>query len=158
MTRIIGSADPTSYPTPAVSLARLFYDRVEAMPESEAFRFRTDEVWESVTWQQTMEAVKTIAAGLLALGIQPEDRVAIASATRYKWLLADLAIICAGAATTAVYPSTRSEDVVYILTDSGSRIVFAEDDTQLAKLHAHRDELPDVMTVVTFDGEPDGDG
>jgi long-chain acyl-CoA synthetase len=157
VTRIIGSADPTSYPTPAVSLARLFYDRVEAMPEAEAFRFLTDEVWESVTWQQAMEAVKTIAAGLLALGIQPEDRVAIASATRYKWLLADLAIICAGAATTAVYPSTRSEDVVYILADSGSRIVFAEDDTQLAKLHAHRDELPDVRAVVTFDGEPDGD-
>ena len=157
MTRIIGSADPTLYPTPAVSLARLFYDRVEAMPDAEAFRYLGDEVWESVTWRQASEAVKTIAAGLLALGIQPEDRVAIASATRYKWLLADLAIICAGAATTAVYPSTRSEDVVFILTDSGSRIVFAEDDTQLAKLHAHRDELPDVMTVVTFDGQPDGD-
>jgi long-chain acyl-CoA synthetase len=157
VTRIIGSADPTLYPTPAVSLARLFYDRVEAMPDAEAFRYLGDEVWESVTWRQASEAVKTIAAGLLALGIQPEDRVAIASATRYKWLLADLAIICAGAATTAVYPSTRSEDVVFILTDSGSRIVFAEDDTQLAKLHAHRDELPDVMTVVTFDGQPDGD-
>jgi long-chain acyl-CoA synthetase len=127
------------------------------MPDAEAFRYLGDEVWESVTWRQASEAVKTIAAGLLALGIQPEDRVAIASATRYKWLLADLAIICAGAATTAVYPSTRSEDVVFILTDSGSRIVFAEDDTQLAKLHAHRDELPDVMTVVTFDGQPDGD-
>ena len=103
MTSTIGAADPTRYPTPAVSLARLFYDRVEAMPDAEAFRFRTDEAWESVTWQQTMEAVKTIAAGLLALGIQPEERVAIASATRYKWLLADLAIICAGAATTAVF-------------------------------------------------------
>ena len=152
MSRIIGTADPTSYPTPAVSLARMFYDRVEAMPDQEAFRFLADEAWQSVTWHQTKEAVQAIAAGLLALGIRPEDRVAIASATRYEWLLADLAIICAGAATTAVYPSTRSEDVLYILTDSGSRIVFAEDDTQLAKLHAQRDELPDVDVVVTFDG------
>ncbi len=157
MTSIIGSADPRSYPMPAVSLASMFFDRVQAMPDAEAFRFRGDEEWQSVTWQQAMEAVRTIAAGLLALGVQPEDRVAIASTTRYKWLLADLAIISAGAATTAVYPSTRSEDVVYILTDSGSRIVFAEDDTQLAKLHAQRDELPDVFQVVTFDGQPDGD-
>lgn len=157
MTRIIGTADPSTYPTPAVSLARLFYDRVAAMPDAEAFRFRVDEAWESVTWRQTSEAVKTIAAGLLALGIQPEDRVAIASATRYKWLLADLAIICAGGATTAVYPSTRSDDVVFILSDSGSRIVFAEDDAQLAKLHAHRAQLPGVERVVTFDGQADGD-
>lgn len=157
MTRIVGTADPSTYPTPAVSLAQLFYDRVEAMPDAEAFRFHVDEVWASVTWRQTSEAVKTIAAGLLALGIQPEDRVAIASATRYKWLLADLAIICAGGATTAVYPSTRSDDVVFILTDSGSRIVFAEDDTQLAKLHAHRAQLPDVEHVVTFEGHADGD-
>ncbi len=157
MTRTIGTADPSSYPTPAVSLAHLFYERVEAMPDAEAFRFRVDEAWQSVTWAQTKEAVKTIAAGLLALGINPEDRVAIASATRYKWLLADLAIICAGGATTAVYPSTRSEDVVFILTDSGSRIVFAEDDAQLAKLHAHRAQLPDVEHVVTFDGHADGD-
>jgi long-chain acyl-CoA synthetase len=157
VTRIIGTADPQSYPTPAVSLASMFYDRVAAMPDAEAFRFPVDEGWESVTWQQAMEAVKTIAAGLLVLGIQPEDRIAIASSTRYRWVLADLAILCAGAATTTVYPSTRSEDVVYILTDSGSRIVFAEDDTQLAKLHAHRAELPGVVRVVTFDGQSDGD-
>jgi long-chain acyl-CoA synthetase len=157
VTSIIGTADPTSYPTPAVSLARLFYDRVEAMPDAEAYRFLVDEAWQSVTWRQTKEAVKTIAAGLLALGVQPEDRVAIASATRYKWLLADLAIICAGAATTAIYPSSRSEDFVFILNDSGSRIVFAEDDAQLAKLHAHRAELAGVEHVVTFDGHTDGD-
>ena len=157
MSRIIGTADPTSYPTPAGSLARMFYDRVEAMPDQEAFRFLADEAWQSVTWHQTKETVHAVAAGLLALGIRPEDRVAIASATRYEWLLADLAIICAGAATTAVYPSTRSEDMLYILTDSGSRVVFAEDDTQLAKLRAQRARLPGVEVVVTFDGQTDGD-
>ena len=157
MSRTIGTADPNSYPTPAVSLTRMFHDRVDAMPDQEAFRFLAGEVWQSVTWRECKAAVQAIAAGLLALGIRPEDRVAIASATRYEWLLADLAIICAGAATTAVYPSTRSEDMHYILTDSGSRIVFAEDDTQLAKLREQRADLPDVEAVVTFDGRTDGD-
>jgi long-chain acyl-CoA synthetase len=157
VTTTIGTTDPTTFPTPAVSLARMFYDRVEAMPDAEAYRYPIDDGWESVTWAQAMEAVKTIAAGLLALGIQPEDRVAIASTTRYKWLLCDLAVICAGAATTTVYPTTRAEDVAYVINDSGSRLVFAEDDTQLAKLYAQRNEMPSVTQVVTFDGQPDGD-
>ena len=152
-----GSTDTSSYPTPAPSVARMFYDRVAATPHAEAFRYPTAGGWASVTWAQTAETVRTMAAGLLALGILPEQRVAIASATRVEWLYADLAIMCAGAATTAVYPSTAEEDVAYILADSGTRIVFAEDDTQVAKLRAQRDHLPDLIRVVTFDGQADGE-
>ena len=152
-----GSRDTSSYSTPAVSVARLFYDRVAATPDSEAFRFPTDRGWESVTWAQTQETVKATAAGLLALGIRPEQRVAIVSGTRIEWLYADLAVMCAGAATTAVYPSTGGDEVAFILSDSGSRIVFAEDDAQIAKLRAQRDHLPDLLRVVTFDGEADGE-
>lgn len=104
-----------------------------------------------MTWAQTMETVKTLAAGLLALGIQPQQRVAIASNTRIEWLYADLAVLCAGAATTAV------DDVAFILFDSDARIVFAEDDAQLAKLRAQREHRPNLVRVITFDGEPDGD-
>ena len=152
-----GSTDPGSYATPAPSVARMFYDRVAATPHAEAFRHPAAGGWASVTWVQTEETVRTMAAGLLALGILPEQRVAVASATRIEWLYADLAIMCAGAATTAVYPSTVGEDVAYILADSGTRIVFAEDDTQVAKLRAERDHLPDVIRVVVFDGQADGE-
>lgn len=152
-----GSVDTSSYPTPAVSVARMFYDRVRATPDAEAFRFPAQGGWASVTWAETAEIVKTIAAGLLALGIRPEERVAIASATRVEWLYADLAIMCAGAATTAVYPSTGSEDVAFILSDSGARVVFAEDQAQIAKLRTQRGHLSDVIRVVTFDGQSDGE-
>jgi long-chain acyl-CoA synthetase len=135
----------------------MFYDRVAATPHAQAFRHPTTAGWASVTWAQTAETVRTMAAGLLALGIQPEQRVAIASATRIEWIYTDLAIMCAGAATTAVYPSTAGKDVAYILADSGTRIVFAEDDTQVAKLRAQRDHLPDLIRVVTFDGQADGE-
>lgn len=146
-----------SYATPAASVARLFHDRVAATPDAEAFRFPTDAGWTSTTWRETAAVVEALAAGLLALGIRPEDRVAIASGTRIQWIHADLAIMCAGAATTAVYPSSGAEDVGFILSDSGSRVVFAEDDAQVAKLRAQRDRLPDVLRVVTFDGGSDGD-
>ncbi len=152
-----GSLDSSGYPTPSVSVARLFYDRVAATPRAEAFRFPTETGWASVTWAQTGDIVKTMAAGLLALGIQPEQRVGIACATRVEWLYADLAIMCAGAAATTVYPSTGGEDVAYILADSDTRIIFAEDDVQIAKLRAQRDHLPDLIRVITFDGQADGE-
>ncbi|MFC4785030.1 AMP-dependent synthetase/ligase [Nocardioides sp. MAHUQ-72] len=147
----------TNSPAGAVSVARLFYDRVAATPDAEAFRYPTPRGWESVTWARTGETVRTLAAGLLAMGIGREERVAIASSTRVEWLYADLAITCAGAATTTVYPTTGAEDVGFILADSGSRIVFAEDDSQVEKLRNQRDRLPDLVRVVTFDGKPDGD-
>lgn len=152
-----GAADTTSYPTPARSVPRLFYDRVAASPAAEAFRHPSGSAWTSVTWGEVGERVTTVAAGLLALGILPEQRVAIASTTRIEWIYADLAIMCSGGATTAVYPSTDAQDVAYILSDSGTRIVFAEDDVQIAKLRLARDELPDLARVITFDGTPDGD-
>jgi long-chain acyl-CoA synthetase len=144
-------------PNEATSVGAMFYRRVAASPDAEAYRFPTAEGWGSTTWSGTREIVDALAAGLLALGIQQEDRVAIASSTRVEWIYADLAITCAGAATTSVYPTTSADDVALILADSGSRIVFAEDDAQVAKLRGLRDRLPDLQRVVTFDGAADGD-
>jgi long-chain acyl-CoA synthetase len=139
------------------NVAVQFLDRVKQSPDREAYRFPRGDAWESRTWQQTGDEVNRIAAGLMALGIEPEQRVGIAAGTRYEWILADLAVMCAGAATTTVYPSTNAEDTAYILSDSECRIVFAEDDSQIAKLVAHKAELPHLGKVVTFDGTTDGD-
>jgi long-chain acyl-CoA synthetase len=141
----------------APNVAVLFLDRVAASADREAFRFPRGETWESVTWRQAGERVERLAAGLLALGLQPEQRVGIASATRYEWILADLAVMSAAGATTTVYPSTNSADTAYILGDSECRVVFAEDDDQVAKLREHRADLPHLSKVVTFDGAVDGD-
>jgi long-chain acyl-CoA synthetase len=149
------SATPTS--TKAPNLAMLFLNRVEASPDKEAFRYPGKDGWTSVSWKQAAERVEALAAGLLALGIEPENRIGIASTTRLEWILADLAIMCAGAATTTVYPSTNGDDTAYILADSASRIVFAEDDTQLEKITEHRGDLPDLAKVVVFEGSGDGD-
>ena len=139
------------------NVAVLFWDRVAESQDHEAFRYPRGEAWESVTWKQTGDRVRSLAAGLLSLGLESEQRVGIASSTRYDWILADLAIMCAGGATTTVYPTTNSDDTAYILGDSECRVVFAEDDEQLAKLKEHRSELPRLEKVVMFDGTADGD-
>ena len=139
------------------NVAVLFWDRVTESQDLEAFRYPRGEAWESVTWKQTGDRVRSLAAGLLSLGLESEQRVGIAASTRYDWILADLAIMCAGGATTTVYPTTNASDTAYILGDSECRVVFAEDDEQLAKLKEHRSELPKLEKVVTFDGTADGD-
>jgi len=141
----------------ASSVPAMFRDRVAATPDAEAFRFPDGDGWASVTWRELGDRVTLVAAGLVALGIQPEERVALASGTRYEWALVDFAILAAGAATTTVYPTTHAEDVAFIVANSGSRIAIAEDQKQVDKLVAHRAELPAVSKVVVIDGAGDGD-
>lgn len=139
------------------NMAVQFLDRVERSRDREAFRYPVGETWESMSWGEAGDHVSKLAAGLLALGIEPQQRVGIAAGTRYEWILADLAILCAGAATTTVYPTTIASDVAYILADAECRVVFAEDDEQIAKLVEQKGELPHLAKVVTFDGTADGD-
>ncbi len=152
------------------SVATLFLERVKATPDAEAYRYPVPaagggpEEWRSYTWGQAAERVFAIAAGLTALGVQPEERVAIASNTRVDWILCDLGILCSGAATTTVYPSTDTEETAYILADSSSRVLVAEDASQLAKVRERRAELPELSHVVVIEeadavaaeGDPEG--
>ena len=142
------------------NVALQFLRRVEKSPSSEAFRYPEGEGWVSLTWTQAKAQVDEVAGGLLALGIEQEQRVGIAASTRWEWILADLAVMCAGAATTTVYPSTMAADVAYIVADSECRVVFAEDAGQVDKLREHRADLPVLGKIVLIDGTPeasDGD-
>ncbi|MBB1242238.1 long-chain fatty acid--CoA ligase [Streptomyces durbertensis] len=149
-----------------VSVAHLFFSRIRSTPSHVAYRYPAPagagdasssgtEQWQSLTWEQTGERVRLIAAGLLSLGVRPEERVAISSATRVEWILADLGVMCAGAAATAVYPSTNAEETAYILADSGSRAIFVENVEQLAKVAAHADRLPGLDHAILFDSPAD---
>ncbi|MEJ7834449.1 MAG: AMP-dependent synthetase/ligase [Nocardioides sp.] len=149
--------DPSFVDNLPANMAVQFLDRVAASPESEAFRYPRGEAWESVSWKQAGDRVRSLAAGLLSLGIESEQRVGIASGTRYEWILADLAVMLAGGATTTVYPTTNGDDTAYILGDSECHVLFAEDDEQLAKINEHKSALPHLRKVVTFDGTADGD-
>ncbi|MBQ0849105.1 AMP-dependent synthetase/ligase [Streptomyces sp. NPDC057621] len=140
------------------SVAALFLERVAATPDAEAYRYPVPaasgegpDEWRSLSWAQAAERVYAIAAGLIELGVRPEQRVALASSTRVEWILVDLGIMCAGAATTTVYPSTKSDESAFILADSESRVLVAEDAEQLAKAREKRAELPELGHVVVID-------
>ncbi|MEU4462537.1 AMP-dependent synthetase/ligase [Streptomyces sp. NPDC024017] len=140
------------------SVAGLFLERVTATPDAEAYRYpvpssagQGPDEWKSLSWARAAERVYAIAAGLIELGVQPEQRVALAAGTRIEWILADLGIMCAGAATTTVYPQTNADESAYILSDSESRVLIAENAEQLAKAQEKRAELPELTHVVVID-------
>ncbi|MFH8724316.1 AMP-dependent synthetase/ligase [Streptomyces termitum] len=142
------------------SVATLFLERVERTPDAEAYRHPVPAAsgsgpddWKSLTWGQAAERVYAIAAGLIDLGVEPEQRVALASATRVEWILADLGVMCAGAATTTVYPQTNADESAFILSDSESKVLIAEDAAQLAKAVERRADLPGLHHVVVIDAE-----
>ncbi|WP_411125759.1 AMP-dependent synthetase/ligase [Streptomyces sp. x-19] len=140
------------------SVAALFLERVAATPDVEAYRYPVPPAagsgpddWKTLTWSDAAERVLAAAAGLIALGVRPEERVALAANTRVEWILADLGVLCSGAATTTVYPSTNVDETAFILADSGSRVLIAEDAAQLAKAREKRAELPELSHVVVID-------
>ncbi|MFI6264213.1 AMP-dependent synthetase/ligase [Micromonospora sp. NPDC051006] len=140
---------------PYRSIPDMFLKRVAETPDRQAFAHPAADdsgpVW--LTWQQVGHRAKAVAAGLHGLGLGLEEPVAILAPTRLEWVIADLGIMCAGGATTTVYPTTEPEDATYIIADSGSRVLFADNPDQAAKIAGA--ELPALTHVVLFDGVAD---
>jgi long-chain acyl-CoA synthetase len=103
----------------------MWHHRVESTPDAEALMFRSSpSSWETLSWRQAADRVTRIANALLAHGLDNEQRCVVVAETSAEWILADLGILCAGGATTTIYPTSTSEECTYILNDSEARVVF----------------------------------
>ena len=111
-----------------------------------------------MSWADVDAQVRKISGGLLSRGLEREQRCAILCGTRVEWILSDFGILCAGGATTTIYPSNTAEECAYIINDSQSRFVFAEDNSQVDKLAEVRDQIPSVKHVIVIDGDGGHDG
>ncbi len=106
-----------------------------------------------ITYPELGAIVTEIARGLIALGIESGDRVAILGSTSADWTLADYGALCAGAIVTPIYHTNSSEECAYVLEHSGARLVFCEDPDQAAKIAPVRNRCPDLEHVVLFEGQ-----
>jgi long-chain acyl-CoA synthetase len=125
----------------------IWRSRVLEFADRTAFRFRQADVWHSLTWRQADQAVREIASGLLSLGLDSGDRVALLCQTRLEWLLCDVAIAMAGLVSVPIYPSTTADQCAFLLGDSGARAAIAEDDHQIGKLLSLRAKLPNLQLL-----------
>jgi long-chain acyl-CoA synthetase len=135
------------------SLVHMFLERVECSPDADAYYYPVEGGWQESTWAHTHELVEGLAGGLLALGIEPEDRVAIVTSSRFEWVLAHLATLWAGGAVTAVDPDAGDDAITHLLADSRARVVIAEDYDTVHTLWRIRARIRDVIKVVQVDGD-----
>ncbi len=140
------------------SVPQMFLSRVAKTPDREAYLYPDGNGWTALTWRQVGEKVKAIACGLRSLGLADEERASILSSTRLDWILADLGILAAGGATTTIYPSSTTPDCLFILKDSGTRVLFAENREQADRIAARRSDVPEMKAIVVFEGEGTADG
>jgi long-chain acyl-CoA synthetase len=121
--------------------------------EGPALKFQRDGEWMEISYAELGEHVKTNAKGLLALGIEPGDRISILGETAPEWTLADLSALCIGAVVAPIYHTNSPDECRHVLEDSGAKLVFCENAEQLAKIEEIRDDVPDVEHLVVFSGE-----
>ncbi len=140
--------------TATTTVAALPASARERFSERVAARIKRDGEWHELTYAEVVAAIEHVAAGLVALGIEPGDRVAILSDTRLEWTLASYGISAAGAVVVPVYPTNSPRECEWVLGNSGARAVFCENAAQLAKIEQVRGELGDLIATIGI--EPDG--
>lgn len=135
------------------TLSTMFWNGVERRGQQVWMRQKKLGIWRPWTWAQTGEAVAEIAGGLMSLGLQRGGTVSILSNTVIEWILADLAVLSCGAVCSGIYPTDAASQVYYLCEDSGTCILFVEDDEQLDKALEVRQQLPALGKIVVFDME-----
>ena len=130
------------------NLAATVTRRAAEQPQTVALRRKAaDGGWEDVTTSQFKDDVWALAKGLIAIGIEAGDRVAIMSHTRYEWTLIDYAVWTAGAVVVPIYETSSPEQAEWILSDSAAKAVVVENDTFEKMITDAHDRLPALEHV-----------
>ncbi len=135
------------------TIPAIFWNAVAARGPNVWMRQKDLGIWRSWTWNETGQAVREIGHGLMALGFEARHTASILANTNIEWVLCDLAVLSAGGISNGIYPTDAPEQVNYLCEDSGTRVLFVEDDEQLDKALAVRASLPLLQKIVVFDME-----
>lgn len=138
---------------PQETMAQMFHRVARSNPGRAGFRSRPakGQPYTDHSWTETGKMVEEIGNGLLSIGVQKGDRVALLSETRMEWSLADFGILSTGAIAVTVYPTLTDEQIGYLFNDSGSSVAFVENQTQYDKVANVIDQSPQIKRIVTFE-------
>jgi long-chain acyl-CoA synthetase len=152
-TATVSSTEPS---TGSSTVADLIPRAAAKHAEHTAVRFKRDGAWHDVTYAELATIVQEIGLGLIDLGIEPGERVCILANTRPEWSYADLAATAAGTVVVPIYQTNSPEECLWVISDSGASAIVCENDEQLAKIAAIRDQLPNLRTVIVMDSPAEG--
>ena len=137
--------------TGSKTIADLLPLAVEKYGDAPAQRHKSGDSWVDVPYSELGRAVREISLGLIGLGIEPGEKVAILSNTRPEWTHACFGILTSGAALVTIYQTNSAEECQYVLAHSDSRAVFVEDAAQLAKIREVRGDCPELRHVIVIE-------
>jgi long-chain acyl-CoA synthetase len=138
---------------PGDTIPAIFWNAVEKRSADIWLRQKEFGIWRSWTWTQVGQAVREIGHGLIAIGFNERDTASILSNTNVEWVLCDIAVLSANGVSNGIYPTDAAEQVQYLSEDSGTTVLFVEDDEQLDKALEVRERLPRLKKIVVFDME-----
>ncbi len=142
------------------NLAEMFFERSRSWSDRPRYRYKQGQSWREVRYTDCADRVRAFARGLIRLGLQPGDRVALLSATRPEWMELDLAILAAGGVTVPIYPSNLPAECGYIVWNSESSIVCVENELQWRKIREVQErgfeldgqwQRPDIRHVIAIE-------
>jgi long-chain acyl-CoA synthetase len=139
--------------TVADTIARSFLKSVEIRGDHPAIREKKFGIWQPTSWREWLQISKDIAYGLQASGFRPGDVASIIANAVPEWVYADMGILCAGGVSSGIYPTDSSAQVEYLINDSSTKVIFAEDEEQLDKILSCRSRCPTLQKIVVFDME-----
>ena len=142
--------ETTATTTPVTRIRR----HAQEMPTRVAMREKNLGVWQESTWADYWERIQLVGHALLDVGVEPGDRVAIHSENRPEWLLSDMGALAVRASSVGIYPTNPAAEVAYLLSNSGAKVLVAEDQEQVDKTLSVIDQCPDLEHVVYL--EPRG--
>ena len=133
--------------------ARVFQKRCQEWAPLPALRHKKNGLWQTITWQQYYENVQAIALSLLNLGLHNGDVVCVLAENRPEWLYVDMASQCLGMVGNGIYPTSSPKQLQHILIDSGTRVLFVENQEQLDKVLEVSDDCPQLEHIVVMEQE-----
>ncbi len=142
---------------PARTLPDIVKATVQRLPHGVAAKVKRGGGWVTVSWKELYEQARDQAAGLVYLGIEPGERVAVIGNTSLEWVIAELAVQMAGATAVPIYQSNLPHEVEHCVSDSGAVMAFAENEGQLEKFKEIRDRVPALRGVILMRGSGDGE-
>jgi len=136
------------------SIPQMFFACAASRGQRPAQLVKRGSTWQATSWQAMSDNVRDIAMGLLTLGLQVGDRVALLASSRAEWVQCDLGIMAAAGITVPVYPSSTPDQVAYILHNAEATLACVDTPAQLEKLLQVRAELPALRHIVLMEDQP----
>ena len=143
--------EATASTTGSKTIADLVPNSAAEHADDVAVRFKRDGAWNDVSYNELAEIVQEIGLGLIDLGIEAGERLCILANTRPEWSYADMGATSAGAVVVPIYQTNSPEECLWVISDSGACAIVCEDEEQLAKVAAIKDQVPSLRTVIVID-------